>query len=188
MFSDRRKEIPTKGIPHVVWIGNSHIRRLKEWFYSDAKHLPIEDIRFLRQAGWASSGGSKFNTFVDRIGGFKLPRRQRHQGDQRTELIVKHPYPYAFIRMAYPKARVCYIGIIRCPDWPPLVCWLAKWIGDYMRSELGSHLINIDKRIKRYHFLQSDLVHINRMGYYRFYDTASQSVATLYYQWMSNQS
>ena len=97
MFVDSRKEIPSKGIPKVIWIGDSHIRRLKEWFQAEGNHIPAEDRMFLKKSGWASSGGSKFDTFVDRIGGFKLPRRQRHQGDQWTEVIVKHPYPYAVI-------------------------------------------------------------------------------------------
>ena len=235
MFSERTKEIPFKGIPEVVWIGDSHIRRLKEWYQNDAKHLPIEDRRFLRQSGWACSGGAKFDTYVDRIGGFKLPRRQRHQGDQWTDLIVKHPFPYAyilsmgsndvsdmyrllqkwrlqdkkanrkgtdhrwfrfafrtltkrakthvkFIKLAFPKARPCYIGIIRRPTWPPIVCRLAKWMGDYLQYELGFSIIKVDKRIKRYHFLERDLVHINRMGYYHFYDAVSQATATPYMQ------
>ena len=91
----RAREFPDKGLPRVVWVGDSHIRRFKEWYEREREQLPYEDRLFLDGCGWAASGGSKLDTFVNRIGGFNLPARQRHQGDQWTELIVRHPYPYA---------------------------------------------------------------------------------------------
>ncbi len=51
---------------------------------------------FLENCGWAASGGLKYHTYVDRIGGVNLPENQANQGDQWMENIKKHPFPYTY--------------------------------------------------------------------------------------------
>ena len=232
----RRKEVRKKGLPEIVWVGASHIRRFKEWFESEDHGIKKQDRDFLEMAGWAASGGAKLHTFNDRLSGEKLPFRQRHLGDQWLDVIVRHPYPFGvalsmgtndvsdmyrilmcqrlndkksgktgtetrwfcwafkkmtrnaklnvkFLKMAYPKAKYFYINIIDRPGWPQIVCRLAKWLGDYMRNELGFVLIDVNKHIHRGHILERDLVHLNRIGYHRFYDAVTQPIATVYMQW-----
>ena len=103
-------------------------------------------------------------------------------------LLTKHAKENTvFMKKAYPKAKYFFISIINRPDWPPIVCRLAKWVGDYMRSELGFTLINATKHIKRYHILERDLVHLNRIGYRRFYDAVTRPISTVYMQWKTEQ-
>ncbi len=192
---------------------------------------------FLKKCGWASSGGSKYHTYVDRIGGKKLPARQASQGDQWTDNIIKHPFPYAFalsmgsndvadvhrvlikrrirdrkkgvtdtdtkwfrwafkkltknakrsskfLRACFPKAKPWFIGIIMRPGWPRIVRRLARWMGDYFRSELGYSLIEVDKYIKPHH-IKWDEVHLNTHGYIHYYHAVTQGIVTNYMQHMS---
>ena len=224
-----------KGLPEIVWIGASHIRRFKEWSENEDIGIKAFDRDFLEMAGWAASGGAKFSTFIERLNGTKLPYRQRHQGDQWSNVIVRHPFPYGvalsmgsndvadayrvlmrmrlndkkagrtgtesrwfkwafkqitkhakenvkYLKLAYPNARFFFINILDRPDWPPVVCRLAKWIGDYMRSELGYTLIDANCKIHRGHILERDLVHLNRIGYHRFYAALARPISTAYMQ------
>ena len=92
-----------------------------------------------------------------------------------------------FMRKAYPKAKFFFISIINRPGWPEIVCRLAKWVGDYMRCELGFTLIDVSNHIKRYHILERDLVHLNRIGYHRFYAAVTRPISTAYMQWKTIQ-
>ena len=84
-------------MPEIVWIGDSHIRRFKEWFINEYPDTFVEDQAFYDLSGWAASGGAKFHTFNQRLSGKKLPYRQCHLGDQWSELIVRHPFPFAVV-------------------------------------------------------------------------------------------
>ena len=97
IWHNRRKEVRKKGLPEIVWIGASHVRRFKEWYVADKQEFHAEDWRFLEMSGWAASGGAKFNTFNERLHGEKLPKKQRHLGDQWSEVLVKHPYPFGVV-------------------------------------------------------------------------------------------
>ena len=92
-----------------------------------------------------------------------------------------------FMRQAYPNAKFFFVSIINRPGWPKVVCRLAKWMGDYMRMELGFTLINVTEHIKRYHILERDLVHLNRIGYHRFYAAVARPISTVYMQWKTAQ-
>ena len=174
-------------------------------------------------AGWASSDGAKFHTYNDRLHGIKLPYRQRHLGDQWSDVIVRHPYPFAMVlsmgsndipdmyrilmhrrlqdkktgntgtetrwfhwafKLAhYPRTKYFFINIIDRPGWPPVECCLAKWVGDYMKCELGFSVIDANSKIHRGHILERDLVHLNRIGCHRFYETVTRPISTSYMQW-----
>ncbi len=211
-----------------------------EWYPGEKSEFHVEDWEFMEMAGWASSGGATFQDFNDRLHGKKLPARQRHQGDQWSNVIVRHPYPFGvvlsmgsndvgnmyralmkmrlddkkrgvtgtetrwfrwafktltknakenvvYMKKAYPKAKFFFVSIINRPGWPKVVCRLAKWIGDYMRNELGFVLIDVSNHIKRYHILERDLVHLNRIGYHRFYTAVARPISTVYMQWKTAQ-
>ena len=93
----RRKEVQKKGLPEIVWVGSSHIRWFEDWYLNENQGIKKEDRDFLEMAGWAASGGAKLHTFNERLSGEKLPIRQRHLGDQWSDVIVWHPYPFAVV-------------------------------------------------------------------------------------------
>ena len=95
IWHERRKEVRKKGLPEIVWVGASHIRRFKEWFGWEDQGIKAFNRDFLEMAGWAASGGAMFHTFNERLSGTNLPFCQRHQGDQWSDVIMRHPFPFA---------------------------------------------------------------------------------------------
>ena len=79
-----------------------------------------------------------------------------------------------------------YINVIYRPGWPDIVCRLARWLADYMYNELNFQVLNVNKHIHRYHILEKDLVHINRIGYVRYYDALMRPITTTYMQTVTN--
>ena len=80
-----------------------------------------------------------------------------------------------------------YINVIDRPGWRDVVCRLVRWLADYMCNELNFQILNVNEHIHRYHILEKDLVHINQIGYHRYYDAVMRPITTTYMQWMTTQ-
>ncbi len=76
---DRRRDILKNDPPRIVFVGDSHVGHLKTWhefIMKDPVRFKLENV-VLSKAQYVYSGGSRWDTIVNRVQGKKVPVHQR---------------------------------------------------------------------------------------------------------------
>ena len=85
---DRRRDILINRPPCIAFVGDSHVRYLKEWleFMNQEPHRYKLETTALGMSQFIYSGGSRWDTLYNRVQGIKVPKHPK-QGDTLQQVL-----------------------------------------------------------------------------------------------------